>query len=76
MICIVSQSDDGFTRLPVFSMHNNTGTNLLMYDMCEVSYGFEKFLTSADTCFSVRFGCSHKLVDLYSVIWYVRGTIS
>ena len=29
------------------------------------------FLTSADTCVSVRFECSHKLVDLYSVIWYV-----
>ena len=43
MIGIVSQSNDGFTWLPVLSVHNNTGTNLMMYDMCKVSYGVENF---------------------------------
>ena len=53
MICIVSQSISGFTRLPVLSVHTNTGTNLMMYGMCEVSYCVENCLTSTDTCFSV-----------------------
>ena len=36
---VVGSMKGPVTWLPVLSVHNNTGTNLMMYDMCEVSYG-------------------------------------
>ena len=53
MICIVSQSNGGFTQLPVLSVHNNTGTILIEYMACARCHMV--LLTCFVTCMSDEF---------------------